>query len=450
MSTIGFTRPLGGGLFAGYKRICTAALSLFALVLIASCDADLQPFEEAILASDLQISSIGIQTSGGQTADIVLNAGERLQFVFEAFSDTSEIPLVVETSNRRWSSSNPDVGTISDSGEFTAGADGQTVVSLRIGGIVSEGVFVNVSNAQLVSIASIDGPDMVSECSSSEYTAMGQFDGPDQSQRVLSNLQWELVSQDVLDTNAANGTNILATPSSATVFARSSGTFTLRVIQDGFSLERDVTVLANLAELQINSVPFNVPIGVGQTVDLLANASSVDAPDQFSPVGNIVAWSVVGQPDIDPIAAIERGEDGTFRLRAMNPGGATLQGLCGSAMGSVNFTVVEILFSDLLVLREFDNGADDVNVADQTITLNVGQTATITATARPVGTTDSGRTPVTPIAEVVVVIPIDDDRDIVDIDTGGSEIEIRGENPGTVTLELSVNGDSERFEVTVN
>jgi len=425
-------------------------LSLFALVLIASCDADLQPFEEAILASDLQISNIRIQTSGGQTTDIVLNAGERLQFVFEAFNDVSEIPLVVETSNRRWSSSNSAVGTISDSGEFVAGGDGQTVVSLRIGGVVADGVTVTVSNAQLVSIASIDGPDMVSECSSSEYTAMGQFDDPNQSQRVLSNLQWELVSQDVLDTNVVNGTSILATPSSATVFARSSGTFTLQATQGGFALQREVPVLADLAELQINTAPFNVPIGVGQAVNLVANASSSDAPDQFSPVGNVVAWSVIGQPEINPIAAIETGEDGTVRLRAINPGGATLQAFCGSAMGSVNFTVVETLFSELLVLREFDNDTDDVNIAGETITLSVGQTATITATARPVGTTSSDRIPVTPLAEVAVVIPIDDDGDIVDIDTGGSEIEIRGESPGTVTLEISVNGDSETFEVTVN
>ncbi len=450
MRLIRCTRRSSCGLFAGCKRVFAVSLSLLSVVLIASCDADLQALEEGILGSELQIRNIDIQTSGGQTANIVLNAGEQLQFVFEAFNDTTAVPLVLETSNRRWSSSNPAVGTISDSGQFVARADGQTVVNLRIGGIQSEDVIVNVSSAQLVSIASIDGPLMVSECSRSEYTALGQFDDPEQSQRVLSNLQWQLASQDVLDTNPDNGTTILATPSSVTVFARSSGTFTLQATQEGFALQRDVSVLANLAELQINTAPFNVPIGAGQAVDLIANASFSDAPDQFSPVGNIVAWSVIGQPEINPIAAIETGEDGTVRLRAINSGGATLQAFCGSAMGSVNFTVVETLFSELLVLREFDNGADDVNIAGETLTLNVGQTATLIATARPVGTIGSDRISVTSLAEVAVVIPMDDDRDIVDIDTGGSEIEIRGENPGTVTLEISVNGDSESFEVTVN
>jgi len=76
MRLIRCTRRSSCGLFAGCKRVFAVSLSLLSVVLIASCDADLQALEEGILGSELQIRNIDIQTSGGQTANIVLNAGD--------------------------------------------------------------------------------------------------------------------------------------------------------------------------------------------------------------------------------------------------------------------------------------------------------------------------------------------------------------------------------------
>ena len=444
MSLIELVRRSACGLYAGYKRICVVVLSLLSLALIASCDADLQPLEEAVLASNLQIASIEIQPGIAQSDDIVLNAGEQLQFEFSAFNTVSTQALIVETTNRRWSSSNRSVGTISDSGLFVAGADGQTIVSLRIGGVASNPVSITVSSAPLTGIASINGPESVSECSGNTYTATGQF--ADGTQRLLNNLQWQLVSQDVADTNPLNGTSVVPNPSSAVVLARSAGTFTLEATQENFTLQRDVTIFANVNNLQIVAMPFILPIGSGQTVNLEALADFNDGP-VGSPVADIVAWSVINPSGGDTIATVLAPDaNGIVMLQAGDAGSATLQALCGSAMSSVVFTVIDTVFSELLVLLEFDNGADDQNISGGTLTLNVGETATITATARPVGTADDSRIDVTSLAQVDDVAG---DEDAVDIDEG-NEIEIQGVSSGTVTLEISVNGDSETFEVTVN
>ncbi len=418
-------------------------LAGFCLLSLAACEGDPRVLQEAVLASNTNLSGLTIAFNDQADAQAILNIGEQLQFSFSATNLNGQ-PVSIENNDRRWISSNTAVGTVSDSGIFIARGNGTALISLRIGGIFSSNSLqVTVSNAELVSIARIAGPDTVSECSSPSFTAIGSFS--DGSERSLSELAWQLAELD--DGMAGDASIISQNAESATIAVRSAGTFRLQATQDGFSTVADIPVVADLATLEITPLPVNPPIEVGQSIQLLATANSSDGSGAPRAVGNVVRWSLVEQVQGSAVASVQPAANGvSAQLLGLRSGAGTLLAVCGSLNQSVTFTVDEARFDNLLIVQVFDNSDTEVDLTDGEISIAQGEIITVTASGRSDGGGTSERRDITAVTDFRVIAG---DDDVVDIELG-SEVEITGEEAGTVTIEAAVNGDSATFQVTVN
>ena len=299
-------------------------LSGFCLLSLAACEGDPRVLQEAVLASNQNLAGLTIAFTEQTDAQAILNIGEQLQFSFTA-TDLNGQQVSIENDDRRWISSDTSVGTVSDSGIFTARGNGTAQISLRIGGIFSSNVLpVTVSNAELVSIARIAGPDTVSECSSVSFTAVGLFS--DGSERSLSELAWQLV--ELADGTAGNASIINQNQETVTIAARGAGMFRLMATQDQFSTIDDILVAADLATLEITPLPANPPIVVGQSFVLLANATSSGDSANPRPVGNVVSWSLLNGEAA--VASIQPAVNGApAQLIGLRAGTGTLVATCG-------------------------------------------------------------------------------------------------------------------------
>jgi len=425
------------------RRLTIRALDLvlcFALLLgIAGCSDDLRPLEEAVLASDLELATITIDAPSVATVDgdIVLNVGEQLQFTFAA-RDISGNELLLEPASRLWSSSNTAAGSVSESGLFVATGEQTTEVSLRIGGIAAtEPVTIIVRNAEMTGIESPSGPLQLSQCSGSEYIAMGAFD--DGTVRTLQNVTWSLVTPPADPTMPPIGVIVESDGSSASLALRQPGVYTLTSTEEGFSGSANIVVDADLVALQVLPFPTAGIFSEGESFELLATAMYAD--DSSEDVSAIVDWRVDAA---ETIAAIQLPGNisGRVSLLGLRAGSGQVVATCGAFNASGAITVTEQIFS---VLRLFDG--NDNRITDTSITLNVGDTFEIAATGI-VEDGDGSEIDVTDIAQFLIDEIDGDEDDIVTIEIG-SEVVLTAEAVGTVVLDVSVSGAQESLTIVV-
>ena len=405
-------------------------LLLSSLLLAAACSGDLTPLEEAVFASEIELAEINIDAPSVSTVDgdIVLNVGEQLQFTFTA-EDINGNGLSLAPASRRWSSSNPAAGSVSELGLFTATAEQTTEVSLRIGGIAaSEPVTIVVRNAEMTGVEIPSGPLQVSQCSASDYIAMGVFD--DGTVRTLQNVTWSLVTPPSDPTMAPIGVILQSDGSSASVALRESGAYTLTSTQDGFSASANIVVDADLMSLEVLPFPAAGILAEGESFELLATATYTDG--SVEDVSGVVDWRLDAAETIATVL-LPSEAGGRVSLLGLREGFGQVVATCGTfqAMGAI--TVTEQEFTLLRLLDENDD-----RITDTSITLNVGDTLELTATAIAEGG-DGSEVDVTEIALFLIDDIDGDEDDIVTIELG-SEVVLTAEAAGTVVLDVSVNG----------
>jgi len=276
--------------FSRLPCVIKVAACLLVLVGVSACEGDPELFEEGVLSNQLQIRTLSISAQGEGAAPLAINPGRQLNFVVSGTNTTGEA-IELASSGRRWVSSNPAAGSISDSGRFVALENGVTDVSVLIAGIESARFRVQVSAANLVGVSEIIGPAQVSSCSRPEYTARGSFD--DSSTRFIRNITWNI------DAPSNDGRNNFDTdihlngPERALVNARGPQTVTLIASQDGYSRSFEVEIVDDLGSLRIEGVPNE--LAHGQTVSLRALAGSEADPEaeqQRRDVTDIAFWQV--------------------------------------------------------------------------------------------------------------------------------------------------------------
>lgn len=408
------------------KPMTVAVLSrnlvwLLLVGLLSACEGDPRPLEEAVLSNQLQLVSLAIEPAGADTDDLFVNPGRQLQFSVSGTSVSNE-SLQLDNENRRWNSSVPSVGSISDSGFFTALSDGRTVVSVRIGGVDSEPFAVNVSNASVQAIVEIQGDEFLSSCSAATYIARGMFS--DGSNRALRELSWALQPVQA-GTEGANSSLNLATGTQVEVQARAPGAFSLVASQEGFSLPMQITVLDDLQSLSIDGVP--AELSNNETVSLSATAVTIsdDATLSTRNVTDLVRWRINANA---AIAEISNGDDGG-ELTGLIGGSGFVEAVCGNSVGSAELIVNE---DNFFGFRLSPSG---------TQTIARGQTIAFSAFATPDGETD---------AEDVTgrVIWSISDRDVAELDVDGDEVEVTGRRSGQATLVARFAND--RLEITID
>lgn len=405
-------------------------LGLALLALTAGCSDDLRSLEEAVFASELELAQITLDAPGVSTVegDIVLNVGEQLQLTFTAL-DTSGNELILEPAGRRWSSSNSAAGSVSELGLFTATGEQTTEVTLRIGGIgATEPVTIVVRNADMTGIEVPSGPLQVSQCSGSEYLAMGAFD--DGTVRTLQAVTWSLVTPPSDATLPPIGVILQSDGSSASLALREPGVYTLTSTQAGFSGSADITVDADLVALEVVPFPAAGIFAEGESFELFATAMYADGSSED--VSGVVDWRVDAAETIASV--LLPGEaGGRVSLLGLREGFGQVVATCGAFQASGAITVNEQVFSVLRLLDENDD-----RITDSSITLNVGETLELTATAIP---EDGNGTEVdvTDIALFLFDEVNGDEDDILTIDVG-NEVVLTAEAAGTVVLDVSVSG----------
>lgn len=314
-----------------YRQVKASVCAVVVMLLVTSCSGDPRPLEEAVEVSNIGLTRLVIESGITLTEDIYINPSEQLKFDFTAY-DAAAVELDVENTNRRWSVSDGNIASITDSGLLTGVANGRVDVSINIGGIVAPPVTVFVSDAELASIDNITGPASLIECSRSEaYNALGTF--TDSSERELQAVTWSLADPD-------SGILLDASGESVVVGSLNPGSITLQAEEAGVSGSVIIDVSAGVESFVI--VPDPLTVERSATTSLVARATYSSQDDGTTVTGATVSalasWSLEQDNGVAAITQVA-GETGV--LAGVTIGTNSVVAQCGDQLASVVLTVIE-------------------------------------------------------------------------------------------------------------
>ncbi len=334
------------------KAALQAVMVAGLLVSVASCDGDARPFEEQIEAGDLNLQSISIAPPANSLVPLYIGSGQGIQLAINGLTFDNE-PLLISPENRRWTSSNESVLTVSEGGYVIGRSPGTAFVSVRVGGsVANEALLINVSDTPLQGIARIAGSgdnngvlqQALDPCLAVSFSAIGNFGGEDE--RPLENVEWSIdaaslaVDAEVFRApNSAPGSTLLVgrTPTSAGGVAAISLTATVLANEDegtpAFTSTRQLDVDNSLTSFSVSPKEANVL--TGRSVRLTAPVTySTNNGVNFATNG--VAWSVAQGSQAVRVGTV--GDDPGV-VTAITNGTATVVATCGAFSDSAIITV---------------------------------------------------------------------------------------------------------------
>ncbi len=399
----------------------TAALGagLALVLLISACTGDERPFTEAAEAAENDVGRINVSVIPGTLTPVSVAVGGQVQLGITAFS-TAGVQIELEAEDRNWSVSDTSVAAIDRDGLLTGRADGMVDVNFAFGGLQATSLQVIVSSAALDGITRIVGDTALDVCLGANYAAVGSVGG---LERALSDVTWNLEASNVgeLISPVANPGGIFFIP---TV----SGTRSLTARTDAFSQTLDVSVADSLTEL---TFPEGTrAVAEGETIQLTASGTFVrDGVETRRAVTNFVQWEV-----IDGTGSATISSEGFDRgvLTAGEAGTVSVEASCAGFRATGQ--VVLITSNDE---GDLDDGLSFEQGESQTIALTGGGLQLAVSTGSSYDEDDD----------------VSDDVDwssrnssIVVVDSSGFITPI---NPGTTTIEVELDGETETISITV-
>jgi len=260
---------------------------LFAVILlvIASCDGDSRPFSEAVEVRSLNLTSIEVLPPQNFGSPLLLNINQSLQMVINGVNEDAE-PIELSASDRTWFVNDSSVASISEDGILRGLSNGTTSVSVSVGGIDSSTFSVTVSDANLLNVSEIVGPDSLRRCEPQSYFARGEFD--DNSVRTLDNVVWNLNSfalGELFDTNGlSTKVNAFSASDQLTLTASVLGTA---------SFDQPLVVADTLVSLQLAPLP--IILGVDEQINVIATAFYATTNPEIADARNAtqnVRWTI--------------------------------------------------------------------------------------------------------------------------------------------------------------
>ena len=317
-----------------FKSTRAAFTLLTGVLLLSSCEGDSRPFEESVEVAELGLTTLQVTPPANAQDIIFINTGQTLQVGITGSSATTGTSLVLDASERSFRSSNPAILDVNDNGVVTGGAvaDGTVAsaeISVMVGGLVSEGLMINVSNAALTAIDSIEGSPTLEACLPDEYFAVGTF--ADNSRRTLDNAIFDVAEDDQATLIPNNGTvSVNATGGTALSLIAQVGEITQT---------RDLEVIDSLESLAIFPVSPSLEddeslqltaTGTFATVDTLAVSRSENITEN-------VEWVITSGTDN---ASVSNSVGNRGLLSGISDGTAVVQASCGTlAVADANITV---------------------------------------------------------------------------------------------------------------
>lgn len=356
------------------KKNLAAWMLSIAAVSLAACDGDVRPFLEQVEADDLDLQSLTIVPPSNALSPLFVSPGQGLTLTITGTNSSGDA-ISVSPYNRRWSSSDSRVLSVTDDGYVVALANGTSAVSVQVGDVsATEPLSITVSDAELLGIDSLTGSNDTATAESSEldpciavtYSAVGDYGGSDK--RALQNIAWSI--DDAAIANQAELFRTSTTPAGSIRLvgrqpfnADDVGAITLsaRVLtEEGATderfdaFERTLTVSDSMTDLAVQ--PSTVSLLTGQTFPLNAVATYSTTNNGVATAG--VQWSVLngtGSVSVGTVAS----QPGVLTGRAVGED-VTVRATCGAFSADTLVTVVnsgDLLFnrtSDIIL--ELDDG----------------------------------------------------------------------------------------------
>ena len=362
------------------KRVHGArVLILLVAALVATCDGDSRPFEEAVEVQALDLTSVAISRPFiEQQADYVINPEQSAQLGLTGMT-SSQAAVTISTNDRQWSSTNPAVVSVNDNGVITGGSDGVADILLTIGGIESGALPVTVRNQTLESIELIQPVTSATleRCLPGEFFAVGRFVDADQTQtqtqtlRPLFNASFSVdaASEAVVEATDRSTVTVNATSLNAvglTVAAQGVDGFTgqLTVLNTLLS----IATLPNPAAVDVNDTLAFTATGTYTADEIAPEEPLVGEPVPLPPVGgreeNItenVVWEVISGTDNASVSN-EIGSRG--QLTGSSAGTATLEASCGATAIEQSVTINAVVSSSTDDLS-FNEDSQEIDVGEQ-------------------------------------------------------------------------------------
>lgn len=322
-----------------------ALCAVAALTLLAACDGDSRPFEEAVEISELNIRSLSVIPPDSTVDELYLNIGESIAFGVQGLNTAAQT-VELEATDRQWQVSDSSVAQIDENGTLLALANGAVDVWVEIGGVVSDTFSLNVSDADLVGVDSILGDTIVERCVAADYQARGLYD--DGTIRDLVAVDWTLADADTDNARLVSSPDI-----NVTLTGLNATIVTLSAALDGFSGDLDVEISDSLAALAIT--PDTGSVDVDDTAAFVATGSysgvapGSEAVDDGTlrqiDVTSEVDWSIVTGAGF---ASVSNTTGTKGQVTGLEAGSATLSANCGTlAANSVVITVTESVVDSL-------------------------------------------------------------------------------------------------------
>lgn len=317
-----------------YKRFLLVAAAA-ALALLTGCDGESRPFTEAAEVQSLQLRGLNPLPPAGSLDTIYLNPGERLQLGLEGVTE-SGTTVTVDSSDRKWASTDAQVLVVDSNGLVTAVADGTAQAFVVLGGIASTGFTINVSTATLAAINPIQGNSVVERCIPQNYTATGNFS--DGTNRQLQGVSWTAndESVDVVFNDADGGT----------VTAIDTGAFQITATLDGVSATSALTVADSLRDIEVGPITGTVGVSATRsyeatgTYDVIdeQGAAVVPAATRNVLITDAVQWSVTAGTGN---ASIGNASSNKGIVTGLSAGTATIAASCGVDSDPLSITIVD-------------------------------------------------------------------------------------------------------------
>lgn len=302
--------------------ISTALVAL----LLAGCDGDASPFEEAVEVRELNLTALTVIPPASTVPDLFLNHGDVVQFGVEGFNTASQT-VELSASDRQWRVSNSAAASIDDNGRLVAVANGEVSVIVEIGGLESAAFDLEVRDADLQGVDSILGDETVERCLPADYQARGLYS--DTSLRDLTGVVWTLAADDGARASVVSNPDI-----NATLTGLNAGAVTLTATAQGFSLPVAVTISDSLMSLDIT--PGTATLDVGDTQNFVASGtyngaapgSDTDSAETRQiAITPSVSWEIVTGRDE---ATVSNTGDTRGQVSGVASGSSTLNASCGN------------------------------------------------------------------------------------------------------------------------
>jgi len=350
--------------FAPFQvRLQLVFFSLFTLTLNA-CDGDARIFTESVESADLDLISMQVEPPTSAISPLYINSNEQLQLSIRGMNSNAQA-VTVPVGNRRWTSSDSTVLTVSDSGLVTGRVDGAADVSVQIADLVSSTLTINVSDAkaqaitEIVRLPSDDSQDaelpengsILNACVGGTFAASALY--TDDTTRRLGDVAWDidalakeagaiLTSRDSLDEGTVE------------VIGRAAGDIALEAVLPAtfaaddmeLSLVRTLTVSNTLESVTISEQSTGesgtITIEQGDPSNLVASGQfSMDGETRFITAGAL--WTVTEGSSI--ISLGTAAGDNPGQVRGLATGTATVRASCGEGDARMDDIIVVVVNS---------------------------------------------------------------------------------------------------------